>query len=214
VHIEVDDLIHAGTMGLFAAATNYRADKEVSFPTYAKHRIRGAILDYLRQIDWASRDLRRRYRQVEKVTQDLKAKLDREPTDAEISQAIGLTRKQWSSLQVDLRSLSAASLPARHNGDEDRSLPDPPSSPSEAPDRILQRKQMRSHIQDAVQQLPSRQREVMQLYYEGDYTMREIGGMLGVNESRVSQIHRAALQRMQASLQEKGIRSTTAFCAA
>ena len=82
VHIELDDMVHAGVMGLFDAATKYRDDKEVAFPTYAKHRIRGAILDSLRQQDWASRDLRKRYKQMEAVTRELTAKLERTPSEA------------------------------------------------------------------------------------------------------------------------------------
>lgn len=211
VHVDHDDLVHAGTMGLFDAATKYREDKEVSFATYAKHRIRGAILDYLRQIDWASRDLRKRQRQLERVKQELKKTLNRDPADTEICEAMGLNKKQWQCLQVDLHHLNAAAAPVRPSEDEERPLPDPPSHPSEAPDKILERAELKTHLQSALRRLPPRQQQVMQLYYDGDYTMREIGGMLGVNESRVSQIHRAALERMQVALQESGIRSAAAF---
>ena len=112
VHVELDDLVHAGTMGLFDAATKYRDDKEVAFPTYAKHRIRGAILDSMRQQDWASRDLRKRFKQVEAVKAELTVKLGHAPTEAEIASAMGLNSKRWQALMVDFRSLSAVALQA------------------------------------------------------------------------------------------------------
>ena len=211
VHVDHDDLVHAGTMGLFEAATKYREEKEVSFVTYAKHRIRRAILDYLRQIDWASRDLRKRHRQLESVRQSLKTALQRDPSDAEISEAMGLSRKQWQCFQVDLNVLNAVSAPIRAIDEDERPLQDPPGPASHAPDKVFERRQLRSHLQSALRRLPPRQQEVMHLYYQGEYTMREIGGMLGVNESRVSQIHRAALGRLQATLEETGIRSAAAF---
>src|ERR1700733_11176622 len=94
VHMELDDLVHAGTIGLFDAATKYREDKEVAFPAYAKHRIRGAILDSLRQIVWASRDVRRHYRQMQTVTRDLSTKLQRTPTQTEVAEAMGLDERR------------------------------------------------------------------------------------------------------------------------
>ncbi|MGH9640703.1 MAG: sigma-70 family RNA polymerase sigma factor, partial [Bryobacteraceae bacterium] len=110
VHIELDDLIHAGTMGLFEAATHYQPEKQIAFPTYAKHRIRGAILDSLRQIDWASRDLRKRYKQMETVIRQLTTELRRTPTEAEVAAAMGLNARRWQSLMVDFRAITAAAM--------------------------------------------------------------------------------------------------------
>jgi len=211
VHIELDDLIHAGTMGLFDAATKYREDKEVTFATYAKHRIRGAILDYLRQMDWASRDLRKRHRQLETVTRELKAKLNRDPTETEIAQAMGLSPRQWRSLQVDLRSLGKGVTSLDASEDPDQPNFEIPSAPAQAPDRLFARAELRDRLNRVMNILPARQREVVNLYYVGDYTMREIGGMLGVNESRISQIHRSALERMQVALEQNGIHSAAAY---
>src|SRR5947209_7480242 len=108
VHVELDDLIHAGTMGLVDAAAKFQSGKQVAFPAYAKHRIRGAILDSLRQMDWASRDLRKRYKQMETITRELTAKLKRTPTDSEVANAMGLDSKRWQTLMVDFRSLGLA----------------------------------------------------------------------------------------------------------
>lgn len=211
VHIELDDLVHAGTMGLFDAATKYREDREVSFNIYAKHRIRGAILDSLRQMDWASRDLRKRQKQMETVTRELTVKLGRTPSETEIAEVMGLTPRQWQCLMVDLRSISNAATQSKLTDDQEQPALEPPASPAEAPDRLCARAELRARLGSALSILSVRQRQVMELYYDGDYTMREIGGMLGVNESRISQIHKSALARMQVALQESGIHSTAAF---
>jgi RNA polymerase sigma factor for flagellar operon FliA len=211
VHVELDDLIHAGIMGLFDAATKYRDDKEVAFPTYAKHRIRGSILDSLRQQDWASRDLRKRYRQVEAVTRELTVKLRRTPTDGEIAGQIGLSPRRWQALMVDFRSLGMVSVQQQPSDREDRRPLEATSSPDLSPDRVFARGQLRHKLNEAMQVLPERYQQVVKLYYERDMTMKEIGGVLGVNESRVSQIHKSALERMQGALHVTGIRSPAMF---
>lgn len=211
VHIELDDLIHAGVMGLFDAATKYRDDKEVAFPTYAKHRIRGAILDSLRRQDWASRDLRKRYKQLETVTRELTVKLQRTPTEADLASAMGLSARRWQALMVDFRSLGIAAIQQHPNDREEHPMPDAASAPAQAPDRVFARSELRGKLAHAMDTLPERYRQVVQLYYERDLTMKEIGGLLGVNESRVSQIHKSALERMQTALGSNGIHSAAMF---
>ena len=192
VHTELDDLVHAGTMGLFDAASKYQVDKEVSFPLYAKHRIRGAILDSLRQLDWASRDARRQYKQMETVTRDLTAKLNRTPTHAEIADGMGVDARRWQTLMIDFRSFGLAAVRQRSNDREDAPVREVPSCPSHCPDQVFARSEMRQKLSTAMQNLPERYQQVVKLYYEADMSMKEIGSMLGVNESRVSQIHKSA----------------------
>ena len=210
VHLELDDLIHAGVMGLFDAATKYRADKKVAFPTYAKHRIRGAILDSLRQLDWASRDLRKRYKQLEVVTRELSAKLQRDPTQAELASAMGLDSRRWQTLMVDFRSLGLAATQMRAERDE-QPAQETPCAMTQCPDQVFARSELREKLSSAIDTLPARYQQVVRLYYERDLTMKEIGGILGVNESRVSQIHKSALERMQVALGGSGIHSAAAF---
>src|SRR5512137_1292838 len=105
VHVDVDDLVHSGVLGLFDAASKYNPDKQVVFSSYAKHRIKGAILDSLRQLDWAARDLRRRPKQVEAVTRDLAAELQRNPTESEIAAKLGVDVERWRQMMVDLRNV-------------------------------------------------------------------------------------------------------------
>ena len=211
VHTELDDLIHAGTMGLVDAATKYRDDKEVAFPTYAKHRIKGAILDSLRQLDSASRDLRKRHKQMEGVTRDLTAKLQRTPSQSEIASAMGLSSKRWQSLMVDFRNLGLAAVQARATDREEQPLNDAPAEPAQRPDEVFARAQMREKLSSAMESLPERYQQVVKMYYERDLSMKEIGGILGVNESRISQIHKCALQKMQSTLTVSGIQSAAAF---
>jgi RNA polymerase sigma factor for flagellar operon FliA len=210
VHVELDDLVHSGVMGLFDAATKYKADKEVAFPTYAKHRIRGAILDGLRQLDWASRDLRKRYKQMETVTRDLSTKLQRHPTEAEVAAAMGFDSRRWQALMVDFRSLGMAAAQLRTER-EGQPLQETPCAPALCPDQLFARAELRDKLNSALQGLPERYKQVVKLYYERDLTMKEIGGVLGVNESRVSQIHKSALARMQTVLGGNGICSAAAF---
>ncbi|MBV9613679.1 MAG: FliA/WhiG family RNA polymerase sigma factor [Acidobacteriaceae bacterium] len=210
VHLDLDDLTHAGVMGLFDAATKYRPDKKVAFPTYAKHRIRGAILDSLRQLDWASRDLRKKQKQMENVVRELAAKLQREPGAAEVATAMGLNARQWQALMVDFRSLGAAATQMRAERDEQPAA-ETPSAPANCPDHVFAQSELREKLISAMETLPERYRQVVRLYYERDLTMKEIGGILGVNESRVSQIHKSALERMHTALDRNGIHSTAAF---
>lgn len=211
VHVEVDDLIHAGVLGLFDAATKYNPDKKVAFSSYAKHRIKGAILDSLRQLDWASRDLRRRHKQLEAATRDLSAELQRAPTEAELAERLGVDVERWRQMMLDLRSVGLISANTRSTEHEDLPAPDFPSAPETQPDNMCAREQLRSALDQAMTVLPDRYKQVVKLYYTSELTMKEIGGVLGINESRVSQIHKSALEKMQTALQGAGIRSASAF---
>src|SRR6202790_233532 len=102
VHVDLDDLIHAGILGLFDAASKYDAEKQVVFHSYAKHRTKGAILDSLRQLDWASRDLRRRHKQVEAITRDLSGQFERVPTEDEIASKLGVDQERWRNMMLNL----------------------------------------------------------------------------------------------------------------
>lgn len=211
VHVDLDDLVHAGILGLFDAASKYNPDKKVVFSSYAKHRIKGAILDSLRQLDWASRDLRRRHKQVEAVTRDLAATLHRTPTEAEVAEKLGVEVERWRQMMVDLRSVGLVSASTRATDQEDLPAPDFPSKPETQPDHMCAQQQLRSVLAEAMKTLPERYQKVVLLYYSNELTMKEIGGMLGINESRVSQIHKSALEKMAVVLQSNGIHSSQAF---
>lgn len=211
VHVDLDDLVHAGILGLFDAANKFNPEKQVVFPSYAKHRIKGAILDSLRQLDWASRDMRRRHKQVEAATRDLASTLQRAPTEAEVATKLGMDVERWRNMMLDLRNVGLVSASTRANENEDLPAPDFPSKPETQPDSICARTQLKHVLGDAMKTLPERYQKVVLLYYTNEMTMKEIGGVLGINESRVSQIHKSALEKMNAALQATGITSSQAF---
>ncbi len=211
VHVDLDDLVHAGIIGLFDAATKFNPEKQVVFSSYAKHRIKGAILDSLRQLDWASRDMRRRHKQVEAATRDLSSTLQRAPTEAEVAAKLGMDVDRWRTMMLDLRNVGLVSASTRSNENEDLPAPDFPGKPEAQPDSICAREQLRGVLGDAMKTLPERYQKVVVLYYTNEMTMKEIGGVLGINESRVSQIHKSALEKMMVVLQANGIQSSQAF---
>lgn len=211
VHVDLDDLVHAGILGLFDAATKYDPDKMVSFSSYAKHRIKGAILDSLRQLDWASRDLRRRHKQLESATRELAGELHRAPSEAELADRMGVDVERWRQMMVDLRNVGLVSASQRPADQDELPAPDFPAATELQPDNMCSQQQMRTALAGAMKVLPERYQKVVALYYTNELTMKEIGGMLGINESRVSQIHKTALEKMAVVLQEAGIRSSTAF---
>ena len=213
VHVDVDDMVHAGILGLFDAAEKYDPDKQVAFSSYAKHRIKGSILDSLRQSDWASRDLRRRHKQVEAITRELTAVLERAPSDAEMAEKLGVSVERWRQMMLDLRNVGLISASTRANDQDDLPAPEFPSNPEMQPDSMCAREQMRSVLGTAMQVLPDRYQKVVSLYYTNEMTMKEIGGILGINESRVSQIHKSALEKMAVALHQSGIHSSHALVA-
>ena len=210
VHVDLDDLIHAGVMGLFDAVTKYDATKNVVFHSYAKHRIKGAILDSLRQLDWASRDLRKRQKQVDAAVRELSMKLGRTPNDVEVAQEMGIEMERWRRMQMEMRTVGLVSSTPAPDQEGERSQ-EFAAKPDYQPDHIVERRQLQSTLARAMSSLPERYQKVVFLYYTNDLTMKEIGDILGVNESRVSQIHKTALKKMQVALQAEGIDSAEAF---
>jgi RNA polymerase sigma factor for flagellar operon FliA len=208
VHVDLDDLVHAGIMGLFDAALKYDGTKQVTFQGYAKHRIKGAILDSLREMDWASRDLRKRHKKLEEITREVAAAEDRAPTEQEIAQKMGMDVERWRQVAVDLRVVGLLSASTRAPDDENQSTPEFPAAGDLNPDVLAGQRQLSSVLKSAMGTLPTRYQSVIFMYYNEGKTMREIGALLGINESRVSQIHRAALDRMALNLQSAGIHSS------
>jgi RNA polymerase sigma factor for flagellar operon FliA len=213
VHVELDDLVHAGVLGLFDAVDKYDSEKNVAFQAYAKHRIKGAILDSLRQLDWASRDMRKRQKQVDLVTRDLTARLGRNPDDQELAKEMGVEENRWHRMVMELRTVGLTSTVTTF-ADQERDRADEfPAAPDAQPDRICERNELRDTLARVMKTLPERYRAVVGLYYTNDMTMKQIGSVMGVNESRISQIHKTALRKMLIVLEAEGIRSSEALCA-
>jgi RNA polymerase sigma factor for flagellar operon FliA len=211
VHLDLDDLMQAGVLGLIDAANKFDPSTQVVFSCYARHRIKGAMLDSLRQLDWASRGVRQRQRQVETAKRDLMETLQRAPTEAEVAGRLGMDLTRYRRVTLDLLNLGPISADTGTNQDEELPALDFPSKPETQPDFICIQKELRSILGKAVEILPARYQEVVTLYYTQELSMAEIGGRLGINESRVSQIHKLALQKMAVLLHYHGIQSIQAF---
>jgi RNA polymerase sigma factor for flagellar operon FliA len=211
VHADLDDLIHAGMLGLIDGAEKFDDRKDILFKSYAKHRIKGAMLDSLRQLDWASRDLRRRHKQLESITHELAAVSADSPNDEVIAGRMGVDVERWRQIAIELRMVGLLSSSTRPVDDENQTTPEFAAAEDTQPDTMYGRRELSSVLKQAMQTLPERYQKIVMLYYTGEKTMREIGQMLGINESRVSQIHKTALEKMAVVLQSAGIHSAEAL---
>ena len=211
VHADLDDLIHAGMLGLIDGAEKFDERKHILFKSYAKHRIKGAMLDSLRDLDWASRDLRRRHRQLESITHELAACSSDAPNEEAIAGKMGVDVDRWRQIAIELRMVGLLSSSSRPADDENQTNPEFAASEDTQPDTMYGREELSSVLGEAMRSLPERYQKIVSLYYSNEMTMREIGEMLGINESRVSQIHKTALAKMATVLQQNGIHSAEAL---
>lgn len=210
VHIDLDDLVNTGVLGLLDAAAKYDASKNVSFASYAKHRIKGAILDGLRQQDWASRDLRTKQRRIERATSRLTAALGRTPSESEIAQDLEIGIETLRKTQLAVQNVSLISMtPVSTDGEDHANRL--AGQEELRPDRISAQSERRTALSQAIDTLPVRYRKVVFMYYVKDMSLKSIGAEIGVNESRISQIHSAALKKMQVVLRSQGIQSAVAI---
>jgi RNA polymerase sigma factor FliA len=200
-HMPIEDLYSAGVIGLLDAFSKFDPSKQVKFRTYAQFRIRGAILDSLRTLDWSPRELRRKGRAVEQAIQMLTGELSRSPNDTEIAQKLNITLAAYQQLLGELKGLEIGSLHAERFEDSDEEELDLiPGRPEDDPLFRYLDGEMRERLTTAINDLPERERLVATLYYYEETTMKEIGLILGVVESRVSQIHASAVLHLRAGL--------------
>ena len=202
--VEFDDLVGFGQFGLLDAINKYDPDKNVKFKTYATTRIRGAIFDELRELDWVPRSVRQKSREIEDTIVDLEAKLGRTASDAEIAQAMNMTEAEYQTTVMKVSGTSVLSLnDVWYSGDDSEhiSIGDSIEAPTSLnPDVIVEREEIRRVIIQAINELPKNEKMVIVLYYHEDLSFREIGAVLNVSESRVSQLHSKANLRLRAKL--------------
>jgi RNA polymerase sigma factor for flagellar operon FliA len=200
-HVELDDLISAGVVGLIDAFSKFDHSKKVQFKSYAQFRIRGAILDSLRTLDWSPRELRRKGRAVEEAIRSMTQRLGRAPHEMEIAGEMSLSLIEYQQLLGELKGLEIGSLQMERSEDSgDEELAYIPGSPEDDPLFRCLKGEMKQRLADAIEDLPEKERMVLTLYYYEELTMKEIGLTLGVVESRVSQIHSSAVLRLRTSL--------------
>jgi RNA polymerase sigma factor for flagellar operon FliA len=203
-HVDEGDLVSYGLLGLIGAIERYDPDRDIKFETYAIARIRGSIIDELRALDWVPRSVRSRAREIERAIAALEARLGRAPTDEEIASRVGITVEELEESLTDIARSSIAALDELWSvsGEGDQvSLLDTLEDPdSVRPAEALDETELREILGDAISRLPEREKLVITLYYYEELTLREIGEVLGVTESRISQLHTKAILRLKARL--------------
>lgn len=210
-NVEFDDLVGYGVFGLFDAIEKFDPEKHVKFKTYAVTRIRGAIFDELRAIDWVPRSVRQKSREIEDAIRRLEASLGRSASDAEIAKEMNMTDKEYEKTMLRVSGTSILSLNDVWYTGEDNdkvSIADSIESPDNFnPDNIVEKEEVKRVIIQSIQELPEKEKTVLVLYYYEDLTLKEIGKVLEVTESRVSQLHTKAILRLRAKLTniKKGI---------
>jgi len=205
-HVELNDLVSAGVLGLLDAVEKFDPSRGVKFKTYAELRVKGAILDSLRNLDWAPRSLRKRSKDLEKAYKELEQKLGRPASDKEVSDHMGVALEEFYELVDQIKGLNLGSFQEMSSPDDDRSS-EPlvryvPDSPQADPFFMFQKSELRDLLAIAIDALPKKERLVISLYYYDELTMKEIGKVLGVNESRISQLHTKAMLRLRTKLRK------------
>ena len=199
--VEMNDLISVGVLGLIDAAGRYKPTLGVPFDAFARRRVHGAMLDALRELDWAPRSLRRLRRSMDSAVANLRHTLGREPEEAEIASAMDLSPQEYDKALEQLRTLEIGSLRQLEAPAPDgTSLLELCVDPGEGVVAQLERKELREHLAKAIEQLPERERQILALYYEQELTLAEIGEVIGVCESRVCQLRSLALSRLRTAL--------------
>jgi RNA polymerase sigma factor for flagellar operon FliA len=207
--IELKDLVQAGNVGLVNAVQSYTQTTGVPFEIYARFRVRGEMLDTLRRLDAASRTLRGWQRRIRRTVLDLSVHLKREPTEEEVSGHLGMKLNRLRKKNLDIRAACAVTRSAQRGDRKDEATQEQPGPSESRPDHLQSDLERRKIVTFAINQLPDRPRQIIMMYYQQEFTMREIGEKLRLDESRISQIHKGALQAMLQNLRMSGINSAT-----
>jgi RNA polymerase sigma factor FliA len=205
-HVEEGDLISYGLLGLISAIERFEPERQIKFETFAITRIKGSIIDELRSLDWVPRSVRTRAREIERANAKLEHQLHRAPTDEEMASELGVSQDDFQDSLVRISNSSVIALDelwtvSDASGDQ-VSLLDTIQDPTAAdPSQAMDTTEMKDRLADAIARLPEREKLVVALYYYENLTLREIGEVLGVTESRVSQLHTKAVLRLKSRLQ-------------
>lgn len=211
-NIEINDLINAGVLGLMDAIEKFEPSRGVKFKTYAELRIRGAMLDSLRELDWAPRSLRKKSKELTKASQKLQQEFGREVSDQELCEEMGIELDELYKLTDQLKGLSVGSFyDASRKYDEDEGDAESlinyyPDNVADGPYCVFEKEELKKILGEAIDGLSRKERLVVSLYYFEELTMKEIGAVLRVNESRVSQLHTKAMMRLRLKLRTSAFR--------
>ncbi|KQM69721.1 RNA polymerase sigma factor FliA [Xylophilus sp. Leaf220] len=200
-NIEIDDLIQVGMMGLAEALSRYQASQGVQFETFATQRIRGAMIDELREGDWMSRGSRKSQKDIEHAVRRLEQRLGRSPLESEIAAELEMTLTDYQSLLAKVRGTQLVYLEDMGAGQDDDSFLDRHVADSDAdPMQQLRDQRLRTSLVAAIEGLPEREKFIMSMYYDDDMNLKEIAAVLGITESRVCQLHSQSIARLRARM--------------
>jgi RNA polymerase sigma factor FliA len=207
-HVDEADLISYGLVGLISAISRFEPEREIKFETYAITRIKGAIIDELRSLDWVPRSVRARARAIEKANTKLEHKLQRAPTDEEMALELDMTVQEFQDALLQISNSTVAALDelwtvSDASGDQVSLLDTLQDPRAEDPAAVMDQTDLKDRVADAIARLPEREKLVVALYYYENLTLREIGEVLGVTESRISQLHTKAVLRLRGRLTEE-----------
>jgi RNA polymerase sigma factor for flagellar operon FliA len=210
-HVEEADLISYGMEGLINAIERFEPEREIKFETYAITRIKGAIIDELRALDWVPRSVRARAREIERAHSKLEHKLHRTPTDDEMAAELGLSVSDFQEALVKISNSTVVALDelwsvSDASGDQVSLLDTLQDLDAPDPQSLLDASELKDRLAEAIADLPEREKLVIALYYYENLTLREIGEVLGVTESRISQLHTKAVLRLKSRLQAENVR--------
>lgn len=202
--VELDDLIQVGMIGLTEAIARYEPSQGVMFETFASQRIRGAMIDELRDGDWMSRGSRKSQKEIEQAVNRLQQKLHRPPKESEIAEEMGMSLADYQHLLAKVRGTQLVYLEdiSGHGDDDDGFLDRHMGASEPDPSSLLQDQRMRMALVEAIKNLPEREQHIMSMYYEHDMNLKEIAAVLGVTESRICQLHSQSIARLRAKLRE------------
>lgn len=205
-HVDTEDLVNSGVIGLMDAIEKYDPTRGTSFKTYAEFRVRGAILDELRTLDWFPRSIRQKVNRLESAYAELERQLGRAATDEEVAEALHVDLEEFHEILAQASAVSLVSLydMGREDSGEERSLLECIGNGEEDPAGALETQEVYETVGKAIERLPEKERMVISLYYHDELTMKEIGKVLNLTESRVSQIHTKAILRLRAKLRSLG----------
>jgi RNA polymerase sigma factor for flagellar operon FliA len=206
-HVSLEDLVHAGVIGLIEAVRSFDPSKSVSLKSYAKFRIRGAILDSLRELDWGSRPLRLKGRQLEEAISTLSKKLGRQPEGQEIAAELGITMDELHAIahRIDGAILVGRQVSSMYDRSQERDLIESAPSREENPFELCVRTEAKEKLAQAIGTLSEKEQMVISLYYKEELTMKEIAAVMQRVESRVSQLHALALPKLRAALRDAAL---------
>lgn len=202
--VSLDDLVSTGIVGLISAIDRFDPAHNVKLKTYAEYKIRGAILDSLRGLDWAPRQQRRRSKQIERAIAELEQQLKRPPSEEEIAASLGVSLEEYHDWLVEIRGLNVGSLEGHPSEDEGRDLLRFVADKEEDwPSQLFERNELRKLLAQAISRMPYVERTVLGLYYKEEMTLREISRIIQLHESRVSQLKTQAILRLRAFMRKK-----------